>query len=114
GRPTKRIRDRDDPRWNRDALRGHDGVGADPRSAVGPAMAAAPRGRACERRASPAARRSVLIGDGAAAGLRRVPLLVRAVARAHERAAEHRTEAECLALLAEPAELVRMDPTVDR
>src|SRR5256714_4592493 len=41
-------------------------------------------------------------------------LLVRAVARAHERPREHGAEAERLALLAEPAELVRVHPAVDR
>jgi hypothetical protein len=40
------------------------------------------------------------VGDGAAAGLGRVSLLVRAIARANERAGEHGAEAECLALLA--------------
>src|SRR5204862_2066614 len=55
-----------------------------------------------------------LVGDGAAAGRSCVLLLVRAIARAHERPREHRAESERLALLAEPAELVRMDPAVDR
>src|SRR3954447_143172 len=40
-------------------------------------------------------------------------LLVGAVARADERAGEDRAEAERLALLAEPAELVGMHPAVD-
>jgi hypothetical protein len=40
-------------------------------------------------------------------------LLVGAVARADERAREDRAEAELLALLAEPAELVRVHPAVD-
>lgn len=40
-------------------------------------------------------------------------LLVRAIARAYERTREHRPEAELLALLSEPAELVRVHPTVD-
>ena len=47
-------------------------------------------------------------------GCRRVALLVGAVARADERAGEDRAEAERLALLAEPAELVGMHPAVDR
>src|SRR3954453_4161452 len=41
-------------------------------------------------------------------------LLVGAVRRADERAREHRAEAEGLALLAEPVELVRVHPAVDR
>src|ERR671936_1866311 len=41
-------------------------------------------------------------------------LLVRAVARADERPREDRAEAERLALLPEPAELVRVHPAVDR
>ena len=51
-----------------------------------------------------------------AAGLARggVLLLVGAVGRADERAREDRAEAERLALLAEPAELVRVHPAVDR
>ena len=53
------------------------------------------------------------VGDRAAACLGRVTLLVRAIARAHERAREHRTEPERLALLAEPAELVGVNPAVD-
>src|SRR6266545_3436055 len=57
---------------------------------------------------------SVLVGDRAAAGLGRVALLVRAVRAAHERTREDRAEAERLALLAQPAELVRMHPAVDR
>jgi 3-methyladenine DNA glycosylase Tag len=43
-----------------------------------------------------------------------VPLLVGPVRRPHERAREDRAEAERLALLAEPAELVRVHPAVDR
>ena len=54
------------------------------------------------------------VRDGAAAGLGRVALLVGAVARADERAREDRAEAERLALLAEPAELVGVHPAVDR
>src|SRR5439155_12799857 len=54
------------------------------------------------------------VRDGAAAGLGRVALLVRPVARADEWAREHRAEADRLALLAEPAELVRVHPAVDR
>src|SRR3954454_20048149 len=50
----------------------------------------------------------------AAVRLRGVLLLVGAVARAHERAGEDGAETERLSLLAEPAELVRMDPAVDR
>src|SRR4051794_29893733 len=41
-------------------------------------------------------------------------LLVRAIARADERSGEDRAEAERLALLAEPTELVGMHPAVDR
>ena len=52
--------------------------------------------------------------EGAAAGRGGMALLVRAVARADERAREDRAEAERLALLAEPAELVRVHPAVDR
>src|SRR5262252_9036751 len=55
-----------------------------------------------------------LVGDRAAAGRGRVLLLVGAVARAYERAGEDRSEAERLALLPEPAELVGMHPPVDR
>src|SRR5688500_2219467 len=40
-------------------------------------------------------------------------LLVGAVARAYERAREHRAEAERLALLAQPPELVGVHPAVD-
>jgi len=40
-------------------------------------------------------------------------LLVRTVGRAHERAGEHRAEAERLALLPEPAKRVLMHPPVD-
>src|SRR5688572_27304007 len=54
------------------------------------------------------------VGDCAAARGRRVTLLVRAVARAHERAREDRAETEGLALLAHPPELVRVHPAVDR
>src|SRR5579884_1283688 len=57
---------------------------------------------------------SRLVGVRAAAGLGRMSLLVGAVARADERAREDRAEAQGLALLAEPAELVGMDPAVDR
>ena len=57
---------------------------------------------------------ALLVRDRAAAGLGRVALLVGAVARADERAGEDRAEAERLALLAEPAELVRVHPAVDR
>src|SRR5262249_28677499 len=53
-------------------------------------------------------------GDGAAAGFGGVTLLVGAVRRAHERSGEDRAEAERLALLAEPAELVGVHPAVDR
>ena len=41
-------------------------------------------------------------------------LLVGAIARAHERPGEDGAEAERLALLAQPAELVRVHPAVDR
>src|SRR5690242_7393783 len=58
--------------------------------------------------------RRSLVADGAAAGLGCVALLVGAVARADERAGEDGAEAERLALLAEPAELVGMHPAVDR
>src|SRR5213082_1193590 len=51
--------------------------------------------------------------DRAAAGLGGVALLVGAVARADERPREDRAEAERLALLAEPAELVGVHPAVD-
>src|SRR5207247_7482 len=54
------------------------------------------------------------VRDGAAAGLRSVALLLGAVRRADERAGEDRAEAERLALLPEPAELVGVHPTVDR
>src|SRR2546423_825508 len=54
-----------------------------------------------------------LVGDRAAAGFRRMALLVRAVRRTYERTREHRAEAERLALLAEPAELVRVNPAID-
>src|SRR5215475_11539 len=54
-----------------------------------------------------------LVRDGAAAGRSRVALLVGAVARAHERAGEHRAEAQLLTLLAEPPKLVRVHPPVD-
>src|SRR4029079_3575008 len=53
------------------------------------------------------------VGDSAAAGLGRVALLVRSIRRSHERAGEDRPEPKCLALLPEPAELVRMHPAVD-
>src|SRR5437879_5112615 len=52
--------------------------------------------------------------DRAAAGLGGVALLVGAVARTDERPGEDRAEAERLALLAEPAELVGVHPAVDR
>src|ERR687885_3010120 len=55
-----------------------------------------------------------LVRDRAAAALGGVPLLVRPVARADEWPGEHRPEAQRLALLAEPAELVRVHPAVDR
>src|SRR5215212_3296905 len=58
-------------------------------------------------------RARVLIGDGPAAGLSGVALLIGSVARAHERTGEDRAEAERLALLAQPAELVGMNPAVD-
>ena len=58
--------------------------------------------------------RLALVGDGATPGLRGVALLVCAVARAHERAGEDGAEAERLALLAQPAELVGVHPAVDR
>src|SRR5581483_6548838 len=54
------------------------------------------------------------VRNGAAAGGGRMLLLVGAVGAAHERAGEDRAEAERLALLPEPAELVGMDPAVDR
>src|SRR5207253_10516698 len=54
-----------------------------------------------------------LVGDGAAAGRGGVALFVRPVARANQRPREDRAEAESLALLAEPAELVRVHPAVD-
>ena len=71
-------------------------------------------GEAAQRPVSVDAGRGPLVRDRAAAGLGRVALLVRAVARAHERAGEDRAEAERLALLAEPAELVGVHPAVDR
>src|SRR2546421_5804971 len=40
-------------------------------------------------------------------------LLVGSVARPHQRTRENRAEAECFALLAEPAELVGVHPAVD-
>src|SRR5436305_9951610 len=43
-----------------------------------------------------------------------MPLFVSAVRAPHERAGEYGAEAERLSLLAEPAELVRMPPAVDR
>src|SRR4051794_14773571 len=55
-----------------------------------------------------------LVRDRATPGLRGVALLVCAVARADERPGEHGAEAERLALLAEPAELVGVHPAVDR
>ena len=55
----------------------------------------------------------VSIRDCAASGFRCVALLVGAVRRANERAREDGAEAERLALLAEPAELVGMHPAVD-
>ena len=57
---------------------------------------------------------SFLVGDCAAAGFGRVALLVGAVGGANQRPGEDRAEAERLALLAEPAELVGMHPAVDR
>ena len=57
---------------------------------------------------------AVTVGERAAAGRSSVPLLVGPVARADERAREHRSEPECLALLPEPAELVGVHPAVDR
>ena len=54
------------------------------------------------------------VGDDADARVGSVLLLVGAVARADERPREHGAESEGLALLAEPAELVGMDPAVDR
>src|SRR5204862_7493647 len=56
----------------------------------------------------------VLVRDRAAARHGRVSLLVGPVARADERAREDGAEAERLALLAEPPELVGMHPAVDR
>src|SRR6185295_14964509 len=56
----------------------------------------------------------LLVRDGAEARVGRVLLLVGAVARADERAGEDRAEAERLALLAQPAELVGVYPAVDR
>src|SRR5207237_6607884 len=53
------------------------------------------------------------VRDRAAACLGGVALLVGPVARANERPGEDRTEAERLAPLAEPAELVRVHPAVD-
>src|SRR5215210_244584 len=55
-----------------------------------------------------------LVGDGAAAGLGRVALLVGAVRRADEGAREDGAEAQGLTLLTEPPELVGMHPAVDR
>src|SRR4051794_33798864 len=57
---------------------------------------------------------STSVRDDADAGVGSVLLLVGAIARAHKRTGEHRAEAERLALLAEPAELVGMNPAVDR
>src|SRR5439155_1283637 len=54
------------------------------------------------------------VGDSATPGLRGVALFVCAVARADERAREDGAEADRLALLAEPAELVGVHPAVDR
>src|SRR5262249_16955165 len=54
-----------------------------------------------------------LVRHSATARRGRVPLLVGAVARANERPREDGPEAESLALLAEPAELVRVHPAVD-
>src|SRR6266700_3667816 len=42
-----------------------------------------------------------------------MPLLVRAVARANQRPGEDGAEPEALSLLAEPAELVGVDPAID-
>src|SRR5215210_2476315 len=50
------------------------------------------------------------VRDCAAPGLGGVPLLVRSIARSHERAGEHGAEAERLSLLPEPPELVRVHP----
>src|SRR5919112_5664167 len=55
-----------------------------------------------------------LEGESAATGRRRVPLLVGAIAGADERPGEDGAEAECLALLAQPPELVGVHPTLDR
>ena len=56
----------------------------------------------------------VLVRDRAAAGLGGVALLVGAVAASARAGPQHAAEAEHLALLAEPAELVRVHPAVDR
>src|SRR5205807_4152036 len=59
-------------------------------------------------------RAALLVRDRAAAGRRGMALLVGAVRRANERPREDGAEAERLALLPEPAELVRVHPAVDR
>src|SRR5438093_2177289 len=56
---------------------------------------------------------SALVRDRSTTGHRRVLLLVGAVGAAHQRPGEDRAEAERLALLAEPADLVRLHPAVD-
>src|SRR6266516_7562701 len=67
-----------------------------------------------DRRGGSISNEDRLIRDGAATRGGSVALLVRAVGGAHERPGEDGAEAELLALLAEPAELVRVHPAVDR
>src|SRR5690242_21322879 len=55
-----------------------------------------------------------LVRHSATARRRGMPLLVGSVAGSNQRPGEDRAEAERLALLAEPAELVRVHPAVDR
>src|SRR3954470_9742097 len=54
-----------------------------------------------------------LVRDRASSRRRSVPLLVGSVARPNERPRKNRAETQRLALLAEPAELVRVHPAVD-
>src|SRR6266511_4557118 len=69
---------------------------------------------ATRTRSSRTQRSSGSVRYRAAAGGRRVALLVGAVARPHERLRKDRAEAEHFALLPEPAELVRVHPALDR
>ncbi len=101
---------------------GYDKAGGDRQGgvAVGPvATGGRKRGRRRRRHARPGARlprhgeTGASVGERAAAGCSGMALLVGPIARADERAREHRAEPERLALLAEPAELVGMHPAVD-